>query len=124
MSGPPLSMTMAAVASLLRSNSSRAVSRAWTSSAINGGRPGISRGFWSAFADELVEEQARDHVERFKDALATGGDRRERGRLHFAIVEQELHVFDGSDIGQVALVVLENVRDFGKVKAESLEVLL
>src|ERR1035441_1422351 len=79
----------AAAASLRRNNSSNAPSNPWTSSAMSGGRPGISRGFAPALVDEFVEQQARNHVERFKDSFAFGGHGSEGRNLHLAIVEQE-----------------------------------
>ena len=52
---------------------------------------------------------------------ATAG---KEGHLHFAVVEQEFHVLDGRGIGQVALVVLQHVRDVGEVEFERFEIVL
>src|SRR5438445_7383135 len=70
---PPLSMTRAEVASLLTSRSSSKASIRRMSSSINWGRVGISGGSASALVDELVEQHAGNHVERFKDAFAFVG---------------------------------------------------
>ena len=63
MSGPPLSMSNAAVASLFWSNSSNAESMHWTSSSINGGRLSISSNLAGSFVDKFIEQQPRDHVD-------------------------------------------------------------
>ena len=40
-----------------------------------------------------------------------------RGNLDFAIVQQEFHVFDRRDVRQIALVVLQHVRDVARDSA-------
>jgi hypothetical protein len=88
---------------------------------MSGGRPGINqRPFARPFVDEFVEQQARNHVERLEDALALEGHGREGRHLHLAVVEQEIQILDRRGIGQVALVVLQDVRDFGEIEFERL----
>ncbi|MFM1943521.1 MAG: hypothetical protein RI897_2503 [Verrucomicrobiota bacterium] len=77
-----------------------------------------------AFVDELVEEHPGDHVEGFEDALALVGDAGETGHLHFAVIEQEFHIFDGCGVGEVPFVVLEDVGYIREVHAEGFEVFL
>ena len=63
-----------------------------------------------AFGDELLQEQARDHVERFKDAFTfvRAGD--ERRDLFLAVVEQVLHELDRADRWQLHLLCLAEDR--------------
>jgi hypothetical protein len=71
-----------------------------------------------------MKEHAGDHIEGFEDALALAGDAAKGGDLDFAIVEQELHVVDWSDVWEIAFVVLEDVRDIREVEFEGTEILL
>src|SRR5512145_851314 len=109
MRNPPLSMIRAAVASLLARSSNSSSSSRWMSSSMSWGREAMSCVLRRSLADELVEQHAGDHVEGFKDAFALVGGGGEGRDLDFAVVEQKLHVFDGSDVGEVAFVVLEDV---------------
>ena len=72
----------------------------------------------SALVDELVQQQARDHVQRLEHAFALLRGRGERRHLHFAVVEKKFHVLGRRDVGQVALVVLQHVRDVIQVELE------
>src|SRR6266478_3496388 len=69
-------------------------------------------------ADEFVEQHAGDHVEGLEDAFALVRGGGERGYLELAVVEEELHVVHGGDIGQVLFVVLEDVRDVRHVELQ------
>ena len=75
-----------------------------------------------ALADEFMEQHARDHVEGLEDAFALVRDRSKGRDLHFAVVEEELQVLDRGDVGEVAFVELEHVRDVRQVEAQALEV--
>src|SRR5947208_15583188 len=108
---PPSAATRAAVASLLSRKSRSAVSIAWTSSSMSWGELGIRRGLPSPFGDEFVEEQPRDHIKSLENAFALTGAGFERGDLHIAVIEQELHIFDRGDAWEVAFIVLEHIRD-------------
>src|ERR1051326_7459360 len=77
----------------------------------------------SGVADELVQQQPGDHVQRLEDSFALVGAGGKGWNLNFPIVEQKFHIFYGSDVGEVALVVLEDVRDLGEIQFESFEVL-
>src|SRR5215208_3736850 len=107
---PPLSIMSAVVASLLSSSSSRASSSCWMSSSISWGRVGMSCVLRRPLADELIEQHASDHIEGFENALTEVSRGSERRDLHLAVIQQELHVFDGSDVGEIAFVVLKDVR--------------
>src|SRR6185369_975852 len=103
---PPLSIISAVVASLRPRNSPNTSSSPWMSSSRSCGKVAMSCVLRNVLVNEFVEQHARNHVERFENAFALVGDRSEGGRLHFAVVEQKLHVFDRRRVGQVALVVL------------------
>src|SRR5262249_29381543 len=94
------------------------------SSSTSWGKVAMSCVLRSALADELVQQQARDHVQRLEytfGPMRRGGEER---HLQLPVVEQEFHVIDWGDVGQVALVVLEDVRDLVQVELEGLEVFL
>src|SRR5208282_882349 len=113
---PPLSMINAVVASLFVRKSCSSLSSRWTSSSRSWGRVAMSCVLGRALADEFVEQHAGDHVERFKDAFASVGGGGKGRHLDIAVVEQELQVFDGGDILQVTLVVLQNIRNLGQIQ--------
>src|SRR2546428_1726848 len=117
---PPLSMMRAVVASLLASNSFRTWSSCRMSSSRSCGSVGISRGCAGALADEFVQQQAGDHVERFEDALASVRGRSEGRDLHVAIVEQELHVFHRRGVGQITFVELQDIGNVVHVQFQGL----
>src|ERR1035438_1146086 len=91
---PPLSMMSAAVASVWPMNSSNASLSRCMSSSISWGKVAMSCMLGRALVDEFLEQQARDHVERFKHALALVRGGVERWHLHFTVVQKILHVFD------------------------------
>src|ERR1017187_4233670 len=95
---PPLSMISAVVASLFSSNSRNSLPSRSTSSSISCGRVAMSCVLRSCLADELVQQHARDHVERLKHALALVRRRGEGGDLEVAVVQQKLHVFDRGNV--------------------------
>src|ERR1039457_3678521 len=105
---PPLSMTSAAVASVCRMNSRSASSIRCMSSSISWGRVALSRVLGGALVDEFLEQQTRDHIERFEHALALVRGGIERRHLHLAVVQQIFHVFDRRGVRQVALIVLQD----------------
>src|SRR4051812_4322684 len=113
---PPLSMMMAALPSHLRSSSSSTRSSSRTSSSISWGSVGISCGLAITLVDELVQEQAGDHVQRFEHSLALVGATGEGWHFDVTVVEQEIHVLQGRDIGQVALVVLQHIGNVGQMQ--------
>src|SRR5258706_4746229 len=116
-------MTSAAVASLCSSSSSKTWSICWTSSSMSWGRVAMSCVLWCGLADELVEQHAGDHVERLENAFALVSGTLECRHLDFAVVDQVVHVFHRRDVGQIALVVLEDVGDVGEVEPERLQIL-
>src|SRR5260370_36331220 len=97
---PPLSMTRADVASLSWINWRRTRSSSWMSSSMSWGSVAIAflGGLGRALRDELVQQHAGDHVERFKNPVALVGDRVEGGHLEVAVVQQEFHVFHRGDV--------------------------
>src|ERR1035437_234127 len=101
MRNPPLSMISAVVASLFSSNSRSSLPRRSTSSSIICGKVAMSCVLRSCLANELVQQHARDHVERFKHAFALVRRRAEGGDLEVAVIQQELHVFHRGDIRQI-----------------------
>jgi hypothetical protein len=86
------------------------------------GSHGLGGGAAFGFVDKFVKEHASDHIEGFEDALALAGDAAERGDLDFAIIEEELHIIDWSDVWEVAFIVLEDVRDIGEVEFEGAQI--
>src|SRR6266487_5480066 len=105
---PPLSMSMMTVASERDSKFSSAVSSTRISSSKSCGSDAISPFGARALVDELVQQQTRNHVERFKHAFAFGSDGGKGRHLHLAVVQGKLQVIDGRDIGQITLVVLQD----------------
>src|ERR1043165_1341693 len=112
---PPLSIISAALPSHLCSRSSKTRSSSWTSSSISCGSVAMSGGFAITVVNELVQKQARNHVEGFKDPLALVGAAAEGWHFHLTIVEQKIHIFDRSRIGEIALVELQDVGNVGQV---------
>src|SRR5215472_11321585 len=108
---PPLSMISAVVASLFSSKSRNASSRRSMSSSISCGSVAMSCVLRRALADELVQQHAGDHVEGLEDALALVSDGREGRYLHLTVVEQEFHVLNRGHVGEVPLVVLQDIGD-------------
>src|ERR1700729_1233716 len=92
MRNPPLSMMSAFDASVLAMNSRSVVSSGWMSSSISCGKVTMSCVLRNALVDEFLQQQARDHVQRFKHALAFVRGRGEGRHLHVAVVEQKIHV--------------------------------
>src|ERR1035438_6041269 len=119
---PPLSMISAVVASLFSSRSLNTSSSSLTSSTSSWGRVAMSCVLRRALGDVLVEQHARDHVQRFKNAFAFVRGAGERGNLHFAIVQQKLHVFNRRDVRQITLVILQNIRNVREVHLQRAEV--
>src|ERR1022692_5034220 len=106
---PPLSMISAVVASLFSSRSLNASSRNLTSSTRSWGKVAMSCVLRRSLRDVLVQQHARDHVQRFENPLAFVRGGRERRHLHLAIVQQKLHVFHRRDVRQIALIVLQDI---------------
>src|SRR5689334_2541228 len=94
------------------------------SSSISWGKVPMSCVLRRSLADELVQQHAGDHVERLENALAFVGCRREGWYLDISVIEQKLHILQRSNVRQIALVVLEHVRDFCEVQLQRFEVLL
>src|ERR1700690_2633965 len=114
---PPLSMISVAIASVLTMNSRSIPSSCRTSSSISWGRVAMSCVLRNGLViDEFVQQQARDHVQRFEHALAFMRRGTERRHLHFTVVQQIFHVIHRRGVGQVALVVLQHVGDFRQVQ--------
>src|SRR5579872_2995682 len=118
MSGPPLSMIKAIEDSLRTSNSLSTASRRCTSSSINDGSPGIALFLSRRFVDELVQQHSRNHVQRLKYSRAFGGHCGKGWHLYLAVVQQKLHILDGRDVGQIALVVLNDIWNIGNIEFE------
>src|SRR3954463_7304587 len=117
---PALSVMMAVAASLLAKRSPKAPSMTAMSSSSNCGSVCISPA--GVFVDKFLEQQSRDCVKGFENAFAFCGGGFEGGNAHVAIVQQILHVLDGRDVRQVALVVLEHVREFGQIEFRPAEI--
>src|SRR5262245_61020522 len=117
-------MIRAVVASVWERNSRNSSSIAWISSSINcGSVVDMSCVLRGSLTNELMQQHARNHVERFKHSLALvrgGGERRD---LNFTVVQEKFHVFNGRDVWEIAFVVLNDVRNIMQVQLESLEVL-
>src|SRR5215213_6060492 len=125
MRNPPLSAMNAVLASLLTSNSRRAASSSETSSSISWGSVPIElRVLRLALIDELVEQHAGDHVQSLEHAFALVGAAGKGRHLNLTIVQQEIHVFHWRDIRQIALVVLEHIRNVINVELQALQVIL
>lgn len=60
---------------------------------------------------EALKDGSRNRVQRGQDVFSTESVRCEAGATLGAIVQKELHVFHGSEIGEVAFVVLEDEGD-------------
>src|SRR5258707_4579222 len=120
---PPLSIINAVVASLFSSKPFSSSSSNWMSSSISWGKVAMSCVLRSSLADILIEQHPGDHVERLKNAFAPMGGRAKRGHLHVAIVQQELHVFNGSDVRQIALVILQDIGNLSEVELKHFHVL-
>src|ERR1039458_1935547 len=124
MRNPPLSMISAVVASLFSSNSRNALPICSTSSSVICGKVAMSCVLRSCLANELVQQHARDHVERLKHAFAPVRRGAEGGNLEVAVVQQKLHVFHRGDIRQITLVILQHVRNVGEIEPQSLQIIL
>ena len=83
----------------------------------------MSSGFAIGFVDELMEQEASNHIQSFEYSSAFTGAAGKSGNFNVAIVEQKIHVLDRSGIGQVALVELQHVRDVRQIEIEALEIL-
>src|SRR5689334_9254124 len=94
MRNPPLSRISAVQASLFSSKSRKMLSSCRMSSSMSWGRVAMSCVLRCALADILVEQQARDHVERLEHAFTLVRDGFKGRDLHLAIVEEVIHVFD------------------------------
>src|SRR5262245_37301209 len=116
MRNPPLSMSRAALASLLMSNSSRARLISAMSSSMSWGSVAILGSFAGALVDKLLQEQTRDHVQRLKDSITFVGAGREGGYLFVPVVEKEFQVFRGRHVREIALVVLQDVGNVSQVQ--------
>src|SRR6267142_637275 len=128
---PPLSITRAVLPSVCASSSRKISSSLWTSSSISCGSVAMilrdpcyhrSSVLGSSLADKFVQQHASNHVERFENAFATVGAGREGRDLDIAIVQEELHIFNRGDIGQIALVVLKHIGNFLKVQLQGFEI--
>src|SRR5215469_6935136 len=108
MRNPPLSMISAAEASVWSNNACKMTPNLWMSSSISCGKVAMSCVLRCVLADKFIEQQARNHIQRFEYALAFVRDGAEGRDLDVAIVEEKLHVFHRGDIRQIALVVLEH----------------
>src|SRR4051812_30644649 len=106
---PALSVRMAVAASLLDKRSPRAASSTVTSSSRSCGSVCMSPA--GVFVNKFLQQQSRDGVERLENAFAFGGGGFEGRHAHVAIIQQIFHVFDRRDVWQIALVILENVRN-------------
>src|SRR6266498_4836682 len=132
MTNPPLSITNPTVASPLIKSSCKAAFSSPMSSSISWGSVGIPNDLGPggsgdpalAFGDELLEQQAGDHVQRLEDAFALVGASREGRHLFLAVVQQVVHEFDGRRIGHIALVVLEHEGDVVELEVEGTKVFL
>src|SRR5450759_2962778 len=118
MRNPPLSMTSAVVASLFSNSSRNSSSSSWISSSISWGNVAMSCVLRSSLADVLVEQHSGDHVQPLENAFTAVRRRGEGGYLHFAIVEQKLHVFSRRDVRKVPLVILQHIRNFPQIQLE------
>src|SRR4029434_6907989 len=115
-------MIRTVVASLRPRNSRKTSSSPRMSSSRSCGKVAMSCVLRNVLVDVLVEQQACDHVEWFEDAFALVANRGEGRHLHLAVVEQKFHVFHRRGVGQIALVVLQNVRNIIQVELETLEI--
>src|SRR6185503_12695364 len=122
MRNPPLSRTRAVTASLFSRNSRKTESSSWMSSSMSWGRVAMSCVLRYARVDKLVQQHASDHVERLKDTFAFVSGSAEGRHLHFAIVQQELHVLGRRGVGQVALVVLDDVGNIFQIELQALQI--
>src|SRR5207244_13325812 len=113
---PPLSMINAVVASLFSSNSWRTVSNCWTSSSMSWGNVAMSCVLRRGLADKFIEQHSGNHVESFKDPFAQMRAGFKGRHLHIPVIDQEFHIIDRRRIGQIAFIVLEHVRNVGKVQ--------
>src|SRR6185503_11527269 len=121
---PPLSSSKETLASLFSRSSCIARSNSAMSSSISSGSGDISRSSSVRVVYKFVQEQSGNHVKRFKNALALVRARGEGRYLHFAIIQQEFHVFDRRRVGQVALVVLHHVRNVPQILVQAAQILL
>src|ERR1700722_10371701 len=108
---PPLSMTSADVASAETMSSRSASLSRWRSSSMSWGRVAMSCILGDALVDVFLQQHARDHVQRLEHAFAFVRRRGKGRHLHVAVVEQKIHVFHGRGVRQIALVVLDDVRN-------------
>src|SRR5437879_2203466 len=115
-------MSRAAMPSHFRSNSCMDRSSSWMSSSINWGSVGISSDLAVAFVEELVQEQAGDHVQGLEHALAFIGRAAEGRHFDIAIVEQKIQVLNRRRVREVALIELQHVRDFREAQVQAFEV--
>src|SRR5262245_12201666 len=107
---PPLSMTIASEASVFIRSSCRDSESSCTSSSMSCGSVAILSGFTLALVNELVQQHARDHVQRLEDPFAFVRASGERWHFNLLIIEEEIHVFHRRDVRQIAFVVLQHVR--------------
>src|SRR6188474_189824 len=117
-------MISAVVDSVLVSNSLRVSSRHWISSSISWGRVDMSCVLRRSLADVFMQQHASDHVQGLENTLATVCCGGKGGHLHFAIVQEELHILHRGSVCQIPLVVLHDVRDIRQVELENPEVFL
>src|ERR1051325_3973271 len=106
---PPLSMTIAVVASVCFSNSRNVSSSCWMSSSMSCGSVAMSCVLRRSLSNELIEQHPRDHVECFEYAFAFVRHRSEGRDLNLAVVQDEFHVLHRSHVLQIPLVVLQHV---------------
>jgi len=72
--------------------------------------------------DEFMEQQARNHVERLKNAFTFMSGSRKRRNLGLTVVQQKLHIFKRGNIRQIAFVVLKHMRNFIQVELQGSEI--
>src|SRR5215510_244163 len=120
---PPRSMSSASVApdsprNVVRTALIRSASPSWMTMSCS---LTVLPLFLSEFAHQ---NHAGDGVEGVEHAIATDGHRLEIRNLPSPAVEHELHVLERRDVGEVALVVLDDVRHLVQVVVVLAEVLL
>src|SRR3954462_4389976 len=121
---PPLSRSKETLASLFSRSSCIARSNSAMSSSISSGSGAISRSSSVRVVYEFIQQQSGNHIECLEDTLAFIRARREGRDLHFAIVQQEFHVFNGGGVRQVALVVLHYVGNVPQILVQAAQVFL
>src|SRR5215472_4844309 len=93
MRNPPLSMMSAAAASVWSNSAFKMTPNRWMSSSMSCGKVAMSCVLRCVLADKFIEQQARNHIQRFEYALAFVRHGAEGRHLDVTIVEQKLHVF-------------------------------